>query len=209
MRWIRRKKVGCNRPHTTEIVSVHTIPATRPLPTTVKQAHTAKALAFVNRECQKPVDNAIGGTASRRAASWFGSFWWYSSPAEAGHGARWIACSVGLSWNVTSMSHGHLVPIPAKTPLLAHGGAGARYTKCNDGHQWTTCAQPHAWRATASFEASGAWSKGLGAQGGAFSQRCAARLHTSTTDAWPAWVPTKRAWGLGDHRVICFLRTNS
>ncbi|GAA1946776.1 hypothetical protein GCM10009798_02250 [Nocardioides panacihumi] len=185
------KPVRCGARHNLVTIAVKTSP------TSLAGLSDAEHTELGVRLCNPAFNKALGRTATKRAMTAYGLFFFAPTPQQIAAGARWIRCDVGLE------AGRRLVPLPKK---LARPVVPQRLTdgvrRCLTGAGLTTtCSRAHAFRSISAFLAPTSTAYPTDDQFLRLaSRRCPSSWRYAT---WPGPI----SWSAGDRAVVCYDKT--
>lgn len=190
--------VDCATSHTAKVTSVHLLPGWLSWQSSEDSLfrYTAKTCIVANHE-------ALGRTDKLRAMSAHVDFFFWPTQAERENGARWFRCDVTLA------GKGKLLPLPFDTqPLLPAAPLPKSVLACRAGDNLvlTACSQGHRWRATGAFRMSTDDYPGRQKFMKTATKKCPG---LTFTNRWYVFWPSKFAWKLGEHSLVCYSKTTN
>jgi len=141
---LTKEPTDCAAPHTTEVITVSTLPEQLTWSST-----QADLFAAVQPVCSRAVDKVTGGNPLRQVRSQYDVVWFQPTAEQIGLGARWFSC------HIVVVEDTGIAALPHPLTKLGNRIPDSVATCTTKALKATTCADKHAWRASHSFYAVG------------------------------------------------------
>lgn len=190
--------VECSQPHTAKVIAVALLPDHLGW-----ESSPLDIGRFALKTCIPAWVAILGRTDKVRWMSAYAFFWFYPTIPEREAGARWVRCDVILTGGASK-----IMPLPKdSSPMLPKAPLPNSVAACLSGLELdrTVCSRAHRFRATGAKTLDRTY-PGATKRTQLAKQLCPSR---TTSKTWRAVWPSRQAWRLDQHTLVCYSKTRN